>query len=82
MPVAAAAKETEAPEDQQADVNSSKPLRTLDEAERDHILAALQNAGGVVDGPKGAAKILSIHPNTLRHRMEKLGIKGSRHRRS
>jgi formate hydrogenlyase transcriptional activator len=82
MPVAAAAKETEAPEDQQADVNSSKPLRTLDEAERDHILAALQHAGGVVDGPKGAAKILSIHPNTLRHRMEKLGIKGSRHRRS
>jgi len=82
MPVAAAAKETEAPEDQRADVNSSKPLRTLDEAERDHILAALQHAGGVVDGPKGAAKILSIHPNTLRHRMEKLGIKGSRHRRS
>jgi len=82
MPVAAAAKETEAPEDQQADVNSSKPLRTLDEAERDHILAALEYAGGVVDGPKGAAKVLSIHPNTLRHRMEKLGIKGSRHRRS
>jgi len=36
----------------------------------------------VVDGPKGAAKILNLHPNTLRHRMDKLGIKTSRHRPS
>jgi formate hydrogenlyase transcriptional activator len=79
MPVVAAAKGIEAPEDLQAGL---KPLLTLDEAERDHILAALQHASGVVEGPKGAARILSIHPNTLRHRMEKLGIKGSRHRQS
>jgi formate hydrogenlyase transcriptional activator len=25
---------------------------------------------------------LNLHPNTLRHRMDKLGIKGSRHRPS
>lgn len=86
MPVAADGKGTQAPaqdapEDRQADLESPKPLLTLDEAERNHILAVLQHAGGVVDGPKGAAKILSIHPNTLRHRMDKLGIKGSRHRR-
>jgi len=80
MPVIAAAKSIEAPEDRQADLKPSKPLLTLDEADRNHILAALQHAGGVVDGPKGAAKILSIHPNTLRHRMDKLGIKGARHR--
>jgi formate hydrogenlyase transcriptional activator len=72
----------EAPEGRQTDIEPSKPLLTLDEAERDHILAALQHASGVVDGPKGAARILSIHPNTLRHRMEKLGIKRSRHRQS
>jgi formate hydrogenlyase transcriptional activator len=57
-------------------------LATLEEMERSHILAALQQAEGVVDGPKGAAKILNIHPNTLCHRMGKLGIKRSAHRQS
>jgi formate hydrogenlyase transcriptional activator len=61
---------------------SPSGLPTLEEAERSHILAALQQADGVVDGPKGAAKILNIHPNTLRHRMSKLGIKRSGHRQS
>ena len=54
-------------------------LPTLQEVERSHILAALEQTGGVVDGPKGAAKILNLHPNTLRHRMGKLGIKRSAH---
>jgi formate hydrogenlyase transcriptional activator len=85
MPVAAKGMETpeaDSQEDRQADLKSPKPLLTLDEVERNHILAALQHAGGVVDGPKGAARILNLHPNTLRHRMDKLGIKGSRHRPS
>jgi formate hydrogenlyase transcriptional activator len=85
MPVAAKGIEVpnaDSPEDRQADLNSPEPLLTLDEVERNHILAALQHAGGVVDGPKGAARILNRHPNTLRHRMDKLGIKGSRHRPS
>jgi len=87
MPVAASTKsmeapETDAPEHRQADLESPKLLLTLDEVDRNHILAALQHTGGVVDGPKGAARILNLHPNTLRHRMNKLGIKGSRHRRS
>jgi formate hydrogenlyase transcriptional activator len=54
-------------------------LPTLEEIERNHILAALQETGGVIEGPKGAAKILNLHPNTLRSRMEKLGMKRSRH---
>ena len=87
MPVAASTKgmeaqETDAPEHRQADLESPKLLLTLDEVDRNHILAALQHTGGVVDGPKGAARILNLHPNTLRHRMDKLGIKGSRHRPS
>src|ERR1700691_5196264 len=87
MPVVAAAKgmeapETDAPEDRQADLESPKPLLTLDELERNHIRAALQHTGGVVDGPKGAARVLNLHPNTLRHRMDKLVIKGFRHRPS
>ncbi len=61
---------------------SPSGLATLEEVERRHIVAALQQAEGVVDGPRGAAKILNIHPNTLRHRMGKLGIKRSGHRQS
>ena len=85
MPVVAAAKDIESPktsvpEDRQPDPKSPNALPTLDEVERNHILAALQQTSGVVDGPKGAAKILNLHPNTLRHRMDKLGIKSSRHR--
>ena len=57
-------------------------LPTLEEVERCHVLAALQQAGGVIDGPNGAARILDLHPNTLRHRMSKLGIKRSAHRLS
>jgi len=87
MPVVSVTKDIETPEMDgpehwQADIKSPKPLLTLDEVDRNHILAALQHAGGVVDGPKGAARILNLHPNTLRHRMDKLGIKGSRHRLS
>jgi formate hydrogenlyase transcriptional activator len=86
-PVAGVAKgmvayEEDAQDARQADLESANPLLTLDEVERNHILAVLQHAGGVVDGPKGAARILNLHPNTLRHRMDKLGIKGSRHRQS
>jgi formate hydrogenlyase transcriptional activator len=86
-PVAGVAKgmvayEEDAQDERQADLESPNPLLTLDEVERNHIIAVLQHAGGVVDGPKGAARILNLHPNTLRHRMNKLGIKGSRHRQS
>jgi formate hydrogenlyase transcriptional activator len=60
--------------------SSPTKLPTLEEVERSHIQAALQQADGVVDGPRGAAKILDLHPNTLRHRMSKLGIQRSSHR--
>src|SRR5580692_3705669 len=81
-PVAASTKGTATPATDAPDLDPANPLLTLDEVDRNHILAALQHASWVVDGPKGAAKILKLHPNTLRHRMNKLGIKGSRHRPS
>jgi formate hydrogenlyase transcriptional activator len=56
-------------------------LVTLEEAERRHILAALARTGGVIHGPRGAARILDLHPNTLRSRMAKLGITPARARR-
>ncbi len=48
---------------------------TLEDMERGHIVAVLNQTRGVVEGPRGAAKILGLHPNTLRHRMQKLGLK-------
>jgi formate hydrogenlyase transcriptional activator len=51
-----------------------RPLESLEETERNHILAALTRTNWVIDGPKGAAKILGLHPNTLRSRLKKLGI--------
>jgi transcriptional regulator with GAF, ATPase, and Fis domain len=50
-------------------------LRSLAEVESDHIRAVLEHTNGVIAGPNGAAKILDMNPNTLRSRMEKLGIK-------
>jgi len=52
-------------------------LITLREVERRHIFHTLQECGGRVSGPKGAAAVLGLHPNTLRSRMEKLGISKS-----
>jgi transcriptional regulator with GAF, ATPase, and Fis domain len=49
-------------------------LRSLAEVETDHIRAVLVHTNGVIAGPNGAAKILDMNPNTLRSRMEKLGI--------
>jgi len=56
------------------------PVKTLQEVEREHIEAVLRETHGVIEGVNGAAKALGLHPNTLRHRMEKLGIKRSAHR--
>jgi formate hydrogenlyase transcriptional activator len=50
-------------------------LPTLIEVERNHILAALHKSAGKIEGANGAAKILDLHPNTLRHRIQKLGIR-------
>ena len=56
------------------------PHKTLQDVERAHIQTVLEETHGVIEGANGAAKTLGMHPNTLRHRMEKLGIKRSAHR--
>jgi formate hydrogenlyase transcriptional activator len=47
---------------------------TLAEAEREHILRALRDTGGVIAGPRGAAARLGLKRTTLQSRMKKLGI--------
>jgi formate hydrogenlyase transcriptional activator len=51
------------------------PAGRLDDVERAHIAATLDQTGWVIEGPRGAAKILDMHPNTLRSRMKKLGLR-------
>jgi formate hydrogenlyase transcriptional activator len=57
-------------------------LKGLDEmlhdSERNQILRALEEANGIVAGPKGAAARLRINRSTLVSRMTKLGIRASR----
>ena len=50
---------------------------SLESIEKNHILQVLKQTQGVIEGPRGAAKILNLHPNTLRSRMKKLGIERS-----
>jgi len=49
--------------------------RTLEEVERAHVRATIEKSGWRIDGERGAAKVLGLHPNTLRSRMKKLGIR-------
>ncbi len=54
----------------------------LEDVERHHILNVLGRTGWVIEGPKGAATVLGLHPNTLRSRLKKLGIERAPHDRS
>ena len=57
--------------------NKNTSQATLQDAERGHILNILKDTDWVISGNKGAAKILDLNPNTLRSRMQKLGISRS-----
>jgi formate hydrogenlyase transcriptional activator len=50
----------------------------LDDAERQQIVAALEQTNWIVAGPNGAATRLGIKRSTLQSRMQKLGIRISR----
>jgi formate hydrogenlyase transcriptional activator len=48
---------------------------SLEEAELRHIESVLRRTNWIIEGDRGAAKILQLHPNTLRSRMQKLGLR-------
>ena len=54
-------------------------IPSLEDVERRHIETVLRQTQWVIDGPRGAAQILGLHPNTLRSRLKKLGISRSSH---
>ncbi|MFT3822657.1 MAG: sigma-54 dependent transcriptional regulator [Chitinophagaceae bacterium] len=66
--------------DKKENVFSGQPgvIKTMEENERDHILAALEKTKGKVSGDGGAAELLNINASTLKSRMKKLGIIGRR----
>jgi formate hydrogenlyase transcriptional activator len=50
------------------------PQTTLREVERDHIRRVLRDCDGVIEGPRGAARILGLPPSTVRFKIRKLEI--------
>jgi transcriptional regulator with GAF, ATPase, and Fis domain len=56
-------------------------LKTLDEVQREHIIAALTALHGRIDGPHGVAVQLGLHPSTLRAKMRRLNIQWRPYRR-
>lgn len=58
-----------------ARASGSSDPRTLEDVERDHIRAVLKQSNWRIEGQSGAALILGLHPNTLRSRMKKMGIR-------
>jgi formate hydrogenlyase transcriptional activator len=59
-----------------AQVDGVRPAAlTLEDAEREHILRALDQANWTIGGPLGAAARLGMKRTTLQSRMVKLGIK-------
>jgi len=78
---------TTSPPDNQPVTSSGNPntnagareLLGLENVERNHILSVLRQTEWVIEGPRGAARILDLHPNTLRSRLKKMGISRASH---
>jgi transcriptional regulator with GAF, ATPase, and Fis domain len=59
----------------------TEPVEDLDTVMTRHISRVMSKCRGRVEGPRGAARLLKIHPSTLRKRMKKLGIPFGRNSR-
>jgi formate hydrogenlyase transcriptional activator len=57
------------------EVSAPASISTLEQAEREHILRALQQTRWRIGGPKGAAALLDMKRTTLQARMRKLNIR-------
>lgn len=47
----------------------------LEDVERRHIESVLTRTNWMIEGERGAAKMLNLNPSTLRSRMQKINIK-------
>jgi len=55
--------------------NAQNDGGALEDVERRHIESVLARTNWMIEGERGAAKLLNLNPSTLRSRMQKLNIK-------
>jgi len=55
-------------------VPGEEEFKTLEEIQRQHIIATLEKTGWRVTGPHGAARLLGLKDRTLQSKMRKLGV--------
>jgi transcriptional regulator with GAF, ATPase, and Fis domain len=65
----------------QAHADDTGAFPTLEEVNAEHIRRALKRSKGKISGAGGAADLLKINSNTLRQRMDKLGVAYKKQRR-
>jgi transcriptional regulator with GAF, ATPase, and Fis domain len=65
---------TRAPWNAPALAEGSTPGGTVDEIARAYVQAILQETAWVIEGQRGAARRLGLHPNTLRSRLKRWGL--------
>ena len=70
-PAAAAGGSEILPEQATSEAGNGQSLESI---ERSHIIGILRQTRGVIEGPRGAARLLEMKPSTVRFRMKKLGI--------
>lgn len=56
-------------------ISADGQLLTMEEVERRHVLNVLEKTRWRIHGKGGAAETLGLNPNTLRSRLQKLGIR-------
>ena len=66
----------------QLGLGGAAPFASLKDMEREYIRSVLDHTRWIIHGSRGAARILEMHPNTLRSRMEKLGLHKSKRPRN
>jgi DNA-binding NtrC family response regulator len=62
-------------QDFQPEEKKGTRMKTMEEMERDHIIAVLSQCNFRIAGQGGAAEILGLPPTTLHSKIKKLGIK-------
>lgn len=55
-------------------IQNGQKVKSIDENERDYILAILKKCNGRIAGPGGAAELLDVPSTTLNSKMKRLGI--------
>src|SRR6185503_16166794 len=57
-----------------SDVTPSPIVTTIEDVQRGHVAKVLAETSWVIEGERGAARKLGLHPNTLRSRLKRWGL--------